>query len=145
MVERYLGSLLPESPDTVVDIEEIDCQVQGDVGGGPVRRQVAPNTTSDYAGPMGLPVATPVLGILGAGRVGTALARQALKAGYKVMIANSKGPATLALRTEILTPGALAASSTEVISRCDLLYLAMPLASYRALPRGGWNGSSLPV
>jgi|GEM_PF-7044890 len=36
-----------------------------------------------------------VIGILGAGRAGTAVARLALKAGCKVLISNSRGPQSL--------------------------------------------------
>jgi predicted dinucleotide-binding enzyme len=37
-----------------------------------------------------------VIGVIGAGRLGTAMARLALRAGRRVVIANSRGPETLA-------------------------------------------------
>ena len=75
-----------------------------------------------------------VLGILGAGREGTAVARLALKAGYSVLIANSRGPESLALMVEILVPGAVAASAKEVAARSDIVHLALPLSHYRGIP-----------
>ena len=42
-----------------------------------------------------------VIGILGAGRVGTAIARRALAAGYEVRIASSRSPAEI----ELVLPG----------------------------------------
>lgn len=44
------------------------------------------------------------VGIIGAGHIGQALARTALRAGRKVVIANSRGPETLAPMVARLAP-----------------------------------------
>jgi predicted dinucleotide-binding enzyme len=73
-----------------------------------------------------------VIGILGAGRVGTAVARQALKAGYRVKIATAKPANEIALLTEIITPGAEAVHAAEAAA-ADLVVAAVPLHKYRTL------------
>ena len=73
------------------------------------------------------------IGILGAGRVGTAIARRAIAAGYAVKIATSKSPAEIALLLEIMVPGARAATAQEVIAESDIVMLALPLSKYRQL------------
>jgi predicted dinucleotide-binding enzyme len=73
------------------------------------------------------------IGILGAGRVGSAIARTALKAGYAVHIAGS-GPATdIQLIVDIVTPGAVAMTAAEVAASADLVILAVPLHKYRTV------------
>jgi 8-hydroxy-5-deazaflavin:NADPH oxidoreductase len=75
------------------------------------------------------------VGILGAGRVGTAVARQALKAGYQVKIATSKPAPEISLLVEIITPGAVAVDAAEAAA-ADLVVIAVPLHKYRTLNPG---------
>lgn len=79
------------------------------------------------------------IGILGAGRVGTALARQAVKAGYRVRIATAKPAAENALLVDIVTPGAVAVESSQAAAS-DLVLLAIPLHKYRTLNPGDLAG-----
>lgn len=80
-----------------------------------------------------------IIGILGAGRVGTALARQALKAGYQVRIATAQPAMDNALLVDIVTPGAVAVESSEAAAS-DLVVLAIPLHKYRTLHPGDLAG-----
>ncbi|HET9111866.1 MAG TPA: NADPH-dependent F420 reductase [Ktedonobacterales bacterium] len=74
-----------------------------------------------------------VISILGAGRVGTAIARQALRAGYTVYIAASGDPEDVSLIVDITAPGAIATSAAEAIARGDIIILSIPLRKYRTL------------
>ena len=73
------------------------------------------------------------IGILGAGRVGSAIARTALKAGCTVNIAGSGPAADIQLIVDIVTPGAVAMSAAEVAASADLVVLAVPMHKFRTV------------
>ncbi|MDB5561990.1 MAG: hypothetical protein JWN11_1408 [Hyphomicrobiales bacterium] len=80
------------------------------------------------------------VGILGAGKVGTAIARQAIRAGYSVAIATAKPPEDIALIVEFTAPGAIATTAEALMRDSDLIVIAVPLAKYRTLDASGLAG-----
>lgn len=66
------------------------------------------------------------IGFLGAGRMAQTLARLFLRAGHDVVLTNSRGPESLAHVIAELGAGASAASPGELLSRSDVIVLAVP-------------------
>jgi predicted dinucleotide-binding enzyme len=83
------------------------------------------------------------LGIVGAGKVGTTIARAALAAGYDVAISGSGSAERIALIVDVLAPGARAITTDEVVTFSDLIVLAVPMHRFRELPHDLFNGRIL--
>jgi hypothetical protein len=74
------------------------------------------------------------IGLIGAGHIGSQVARLALAHGYNVVISNSRGPQTLAGLVAELGPGARAATPVEAATAGDLVVVTVPLKNYRDVP-----------
>jgi predicted dinucleotide-binding enzyme len=83
------------------------------------------------------------LGIVGAGKVGTTIARAAVAGGYDVAISGSGPAERIELIVEVLAPGARALSTDEVVSHADLIVLAIPMHRFRELRRELFAGKIL--
>jgi 8-hydroxy-5-deazaflavin:NADPH oxidoreductase len=74
------------------------------------------------------------IGVIGAGGLGGALARQLARLGHEVSISNSRGPGSLAaLAAEI---GATPVSVTEVTRASGIVIVSIPTKAITDLPRG---------
>jgi hypothetical protein len=79
------------------------------------------------------------IGIIGAGRLGQALARTAQRAVRPAVIANSRGPESLQPVVDALGAG-ITAGTTEDAARCSIVALAVPWAGVRdALAQLTWS------
>ena len=80
------------------------------------------------------------IGIIGAGRLGQAVARVARRADRPVVIANSRGPESLTSVVDALGAG-ITAGTTEDAARCSIVALAVPWANvHEALAGLSWSG-----
>jgi len=80
------------------------------------------------------------VGIIGAGRLGQAMARTALRAGRRVVMANSRGPESLSSVVSGLGEGA-SAGTVDAASRADIVVVAVPWGTVPQALRGlEWNG-----
>jgi predicted dinucleotide-binding enzyme len=84
-----------------------------------------------------------IIGIIGAGHIGSQVARAAITAGYDVVISNSRGPETLTDLVAELGPRASAATSTEAAAAGDFAVVTVPLKAYRDVPVGELAGKTV--
>src|SRR4029079_5915525 len=91
----------------------------------------------------GTPLMAGTLGIIGAGRLGQALARTVRRADRPVVIANSRGPETLTAVADALGAG-VRAGATHDAARCPIVALAVPWVSMKDAVSGlAWTGQIL--
>ena len=80
------------------------------------------------------------IGIIGAGNLGQALSRTALRAGWNVVIANSRGPDSLASVVATLGAGVSPGTVAEAAAQ-EIVAIAVPWASVPAAVDGlKWDG-----
>ena len=74
------------------------------------------------------------IGLIGAGHIGSQIARLAVAHGYEVVLSNSRGPETLAGLVKELGPKARAATPAEAAKAGDIVVVTIPLKAYRSVP-----------
>ncbi len=74
------------------------------------------------------------IGLIGAGRIGSQIARLAVENDYNVVISNSRGPETLSALIAELGPKARAATAVEAAKAGDIVVVTVPLKNYRKVP-----------
>jgi 8-hydroxy-5-deazaflavin:NADPH oxidoreductase len=74
------------------------------------------------------------IGLIGAGHIGSQVARLAVANGHSVVIANSRGPETLSGLIGELGPNARAATPDDVAKAADIVVVTIPLKNYKSVP-----------
>ncbi|WP_417564310.1 NADPH-dependent F420 reductase [Microbacterium sp.] len=80
------------------------------------------------------------VGIIGAGHIGSTLAEGLVARGYDVVIANSRGPETLADLVTRLGDKARAATAAEAADAADWAIVTVPLKALGDVPTEGFDG-----
>jgi hypothetical protein len=73
-------------------------------------------------------------GIIGAGNIGSALARGLVQQGHEVVISNSRGPETLEDLVASLGGNAVAATAEGAAQAGEVVIVTVPLKAYRDIP-----------
>lgn len=82
----------------------------------------------------------PAIGIFGAGKVGTALARLLVAAGYDVALTGSARQTALDLLVSVVAPGARVAQPDELVADSDVIIVAVPFAKSATVPWETFDG-----
>lgn len=80
------------------------------------------------------------LGFIGSGRIGSTVAELAVRAGYHVVMSNSRGPDTLSDLVADLGELARAATPIEAAEAADIAVVTIPLKNYRDIPAAPLRG-----
>jgi predicted dinucleotide-binding enzyme len=74
------------------------------------------------------------IGLIGAGHIGSQVARLAVANGHSVVISNSRGPETLDALVAELGPHARAATVLDTAKAADIVVVTIPLKNYKSVP-----------
>jgi predicted dinucleotide-binding enzyme len=74
------------------------------------------------------------IGFIGAGHIGSQVARLAVAAGYDVVVSNSRGPQTLSALVEELGRRARAGTALDAAQAGGIVVVSIPLKNYREVP-----------
>lgn len=77
---------------------------------------------------------TTTIGFIGAGHIGSTLARALINRGYDVVLSNSRGPETLAGLVASLGPSARAATPGDAARQADIAVVTIPLSALGSVP-----------
>lgn len=83
------------------------------------------------------------IGIIGAGRIGSTLARDFTAAGHEVVIANSRGPQTLSGLVDELGSRVRAVTAEEAARFGEVVIVSIPFGRYRQLPSASLVGKTV--
>ena len=74
------------------------------------------------------------IGLIGAGNIGSQIARLAVAHGHEVVVSNSRGPETLTALITELGPRAQSGTVIEAAKAGDIVVVTIPLKYYRTVP-----------
>jgi 8-hydroxy-5-deazaflavin:NADPH oxidoreductase len=74
------------------------------------------------------------IGLIGAGHIGSQIARLSVACGFNVVVSNSRGPETLAALVKELGTRARAATALEAAKVGDIVVVTIQLKHYRSVP-----------
>ena len=74
------------------------------------------------------------IGFIGAGKIGSQLARLSIANGYDVVLSNSRGPATLTALVQELGPKARAGTPRDAAQAGDVVVVTIPLENVKSVP-----------
>ena len=86
---------------------------------------------------------TSTVAILGSGKLGTVLARLAVAAGHRVLVAGSKEPDAIRLILAVVAPGATPAWAVDAVRDADVVVLALPLGRLATVPVQALEGKTV--
>jgi predicted dinucleotide-binding enzyme len=79
-------------------------------------------------------VSVKTIGLIGAGHIGSQLARLAVQHGYDVVVSNSRGPETLKDLVQELGPRARAGTAEQAAGTGDIVVVTIPLRNIGDVP-----------